>query len=98
MPLLEVENLSVEFVAEDGTALRAVDGLSFALARGEALGIVGESGCGKTTAMLALLRLLPVSGRARARRASRARTCWRSTRAASASAAGATCRSCSRGP
>jgi oligopeptide/dipeptide ABC transporter ATP-binding protein len=63
MPLLEVENLSVEFVAEDGTALRAVDGLSFALARGEALGIVGESGCGKTTAMLALLRLLPVSGR-----------------------------------
>ncbi|NTU78975.1 MAG: ABC transporter ATP-binding protein [Chloroflexales bacterium] len=63
MMLLDVRDLSVEFVTSEGAALRAVDGLSFSLGRGEALGIVGESGCGKTTAMLALLRLLPPAGR-----------------------------------
>ncbi|NJN18702.1 MAG: ABC transporter ATP-binding protein [Oscillochloris sp.] len=63
MTLLEVENLSTDFVGSDGVARRAVDGLSFRLRRGEALGLVGESGCGKTTAMLSLLRLLPPAGR-----------------------------------
>src|SRR4051794_12079864 len=63
MPLLEVRNLTTEFVTPDGVVLRAVEDVSFTLERGEALGLVGESGCGKTTAMLSLLRLLPHSGR-----------------------------------
>jgi oligopeptide/dipeptide ABC transporter ATP-binding protein len=63
MTLLDVRDLTVEFHPPHGPPLRAVDRVSFTLARGEALGVVGESGCGKTTAMLALLRLLPPSGR-----------------------------------
>jgi peptide/nickel transport system ATP-binding protein len=63
LALLEVDNLSVDYHAEDGALLRAVDGLCFSLERGQSLGIVGESGCGKTTAMLALMRLLPASAR-----------------------------------
>jgi peptide/nickel transport system ATP-binding protein len=51
--LLEVENLSVSF-----GAMRAVDGVSFTVEQGETLGLVGESGCGKTTIALALMRLL----------------------------------------
>ncbi|HET9223935.1 MAG TPA: ATP-binding cassette domain-containing protein, partial [Roseiflexaceae bacterium] len=54
MPLLDVRNLTTEFIRPDGAALRAVEDVSFTLERGEALGIVGESGCGKTTAMLSL--------------------------------------------
>jgi oligopeptide/dipeptide ABC transporter ATP-binding protein len=61
--LLSVQNLTVEFQTTDGSAVRAVEDVSFALDRGLALGIVGESGCGKTTTMLALLRLLPKNGR-----------------------------------
>ena len=60
-PILEVKDLAVEYKTEAG-ALRAVDGVSFALKRGESLGIVGESGCGKTTLIKALLRLLPKNG------------------------------------
>jgi len=63
MTLLDVHDLTVEFQAPGGPPMRAVDGVSFSLSRGEALGIVGESGCGKTTTMLALLRLLPAGGR-----------------------------------
>jgi len=63
MLLLDVRNLTTEFITADGVALRAVEDVSFTLERGEALGIVGESGCGKTTAMLSLLRLLPHAGR-----------------------------------
>jgi peptide/nickel transport system ATP-binding protein len=59
-PLLEVEGLSVRFEGDDG-AVHAVDRLSFALAPGEVLAIVGESGCGKTTAALSLVRLLPAT-------------------------------------
>src|SRR5262249_48237868 len=66
-PLLEVSGLSVRFDTEDGP-VHAVDDLSFGLARGEVLGVVGESGCGKTIACLSLVRLLPenavVAGRA----------------------------------
>jgi peptide/nickel transport system ATP-binding protein len=51
--LLEVENLSVSF-----GPVRSVDGVSFTVDEGETLGLVGESGCGKTTAALALMRLL----------------------------------------
>jgi peptide/nickel transport system ATP-binding protein len=61
-PLLEVRNLSTHFVTEEGV-FRAVEDLSFRLMKGESMGLVGESGCGKTTAMLSLLRLLPGAGR-----------------------------------
>jgi peptide/nickel transport system ATP-binding protein len=57
-PLLEVTDLSVRFETDDGP-VHAVDRLSFTVERGEVLGIVGESGCGKTVTCLSLLRLLP---------------------------------------
>jgi peptide/nickel transport system ATP-binding protein len=57
-PLLRVSDLSVRFETEDGPVY-AVDRLSFYLAPGEVLGIVGESGCGKSAACLSLVRLLP---------------------------------------
>jgi len=62
MPLLEVHDLTVEYHTDEGR-FRAVEDLSFSLEPKKTLGIVGESGCGKTTAMLALLRLLPEMGR-----------------------------------
>ena len=61
-PLLEVEDLSVRFAMRNGS-VKAVDGVSFRLDDGEALGIAGESGCGKTTTALSLVRLLPANGR-----------------------------------
>jgi peptide/nickel transport system ATP-binding protein len=62
-PLLQVCDLCVEFRTERGP-LRAVDGVSFQLETGRTLGIVGESGCGKTVLSRSLLRLNPVaSGR-----------------------------------
>jgi peptide/nickel transport system ATP-binding protein len=63
MTILEVKNLSVSYLAEDKTALSAVEDVNFRLEAGGSLGIVGESGCGKTTIILALLRLLPEVGR-----------------------------------
>ncbi len=56
--LLEVRNLKVNFNTEAGI-VRAVDGVSFAINRGETLGLVGESGCGKSVTALSLLRLIP---------------------------------------
>jgi oligopeptide/dipeptide ABC transporter ATP-binding protein len=61
-PLLEVTDLSVRFALARGS-LGAVDGVGFRLNDGEALGIAGESGCGKTTTALSLLQLLPSNGR-----------------------------------
>jgi peptide/nickel transport system ATP-binding protein len=65
--LLEVEDLHVWFDLPNGGTLHAVQGVSFSVPRGARLGIVGESGCGKTTTILALMGLLPptasVSGR-----------------------------------
>ena len=61
-PLLVVEKLRTHF-ALDGETVRAVDGVSFTLRQGEALGIAGESGCGKTTTALSLVRLLPSNAR-----------------------------------
>ncbi len=60
--LLEVQNLSVNYVNEDKPPARAVENVSFQLHQGELMGLVGESGCGKTTLMMALLRLLPAAG------------------------------------
>jgi peptide/nickel transport system ATP-binding protein len=59
--LLEARGLEVWFDLEGGGVLHAVQGVSFALEPGERLGLVGESGCGKTTTALALLGLLPSS-------------------------------------
>lgn len=61
--MLEVRNLSVSYLGENGAVLHAVEDVSFRLEAGHSLGLVGESGCGKTTAMLALMRLLPEAGR-----------------------------------
>ena len=57
-PLLQVGGLATEFTTEQGLA-RAVDDVSFELAAGETLGIVGESGCGKSVTALSIMRLLP---------------------------------------
>jgi oligopeptide transport system ATP-binding protein len=57
-PLLRVEDLLVRFRTHDG-AVHAVNGVSFDLGRGERLGLVGESGCGKSVTNLAIIRLLP---------------------------------------
>ncbi|HEY7580807.1 MAG TPA: ABC transporter ATP-binding protein [Acetobacteraceae bacterium] len=56
--VLEVRDLHTHFFLRRGV-LRAVDGVSFALRRGEVLGLVGESGCGKSVTALSIMRLLP---------------------------------------
>ena len=65
--LLRVEHLSIDFKTDKGS-LRAVDDISYAIAPGKTLGLVGESGCGKSTTALAMMGLLPsvakVSGQA----------------------------------
>src|SRR6476620_10414929 len=71
--LLEVQDLVKEFhrgrgLFAKGTALRAVDGVSFSIAEGETFGLVGESGSGKTTTGRCILRLIePTSGAVRFR-------------------------------
>jgi len=57
-PLLSVRDLHTYFDTDAGTA-RAVDGVSFEIGRGEVLGIVGESGCGKSVTSLSIMRLIP---------------------------------------
>jgi peptide/nickel transport system ATP-binding protein len=56
--VLDVRDLVTEFVTPDGVG-RAVDGLSFTVHRGETLGIVGESGCGKSISAMSILKLVP---------------------------------------
>jgi len=56
-PLIQVRELTTSFYSRDGVA-RAVDGVSFELRRGETLGLVGESGCGKSATALSMMRLL----------------------------------------
>lgn len=60
--VLQVEDLSTHYLNKDGV-VKAVDGVSFELRRGTTLGIVGESGCGKTTLGLSVLNLVPHPGR-----------------------------------
>src|SRR5436190_16184745 len=62
MAILDVHALSVRFETDDGV-VQAVDDLSFGLAESEVLGIVGESGCGKSVSLMSLLRLLPPSAK-----------------------------------
>jgi oligopeptide transport system ATP-binding protein len=57
-PLLEVKNLRTYFFGYEGT-VKAVDGVSFDVHEGETLGLVGESGCGKSVSALSILRLIP---------------------------------------
>jgi oligopeptide transport system ATP-binding protein len=65
--ILEVENLKIHFPVYGGflqrevASVKAVDGVSFKLHEGETLGLVGESGCGKSTTGLAVLRMLPIT-------------------------------------
>ncbi len=58
MPLLEVKNLKTQFFTQDGI-VHAVNGVSFHVEEGETLGIVGESGCGKSVSVLSVMRLIP---------------------------------------
>jgi oligopeptide/dipeptide ABC transporter ATP-binding protein len=60
-PLLEVEDLRVHFPIGHHEVVKAVDGVSFTLRRGETLGLVGESGCGKSTTARAIVGLVPVT-------------------------------------
>ena len=62
VPVLSVRNLSVEFVNRHG-ALRALDGVSFDIAKGEVLGVVGESGAGKSVTGSAIIGLIDRPGR-----------------------------------
>ncbi|MCC8027565.1 MAG: ABC transporter ATP-binding protein [Clostridium sp.] len=57
-PLLEVRNLRVEYESDD-TVIHAVNNISFRLERGQTIGLVGETGAGKTTTAMSILRLLP---------------------------------------
>src|SRR6059058_774495 len=61
-PVLSVRNLQVEFASRRGT-LRAIDGVSFDIAKGEVLGVVGESGAGKSVTGLAVIGLIDPPGR-----------------------------------
>jgi len=61
-PLLEVKNLKTYFYTEDGV-VRAVDGVNFEVYPGEVLGIVGESGCGKSVTSLSIMRLIAPPGK-----------------------------------
>ena len=96
-PLVEVRDLVKHFPLTPGCisasqvgAVRAVDGVSFDVQRGETLGIVGESGCGKSTTARLLLRLLdPTSGLDPLRRRGDRRRCQAR---ASSSRCGARCR------
>jgi oligopeptide/dipeptide ABC transporter ATP-binding protein len=60
--ILEVKNLKTYFYTEDGI-VKAVDGVDFSVKRGEVLGLVGESGCGKSVTSLSIMRLIGVPGK-----------------------------------
>ena len=58
-PLIEIQNLRVVFHGDDGRTTHAVDAVDLAVAQGATLGLVGESGCGKSVTSLAVMGLLP---------------------------------------
>jgi peptide/nickel transport system ATP-binding protein len=58
-PLLEIRGLRTHFKTDDGV-VQAVDGVDLSIARGETLGVVGESGCGKTVTAMSVLKLIPM--------------------------------------
>ena len=60
--ILDIQNLNTVFHTQDGI-VHAVNGISYALGEGETLGVVGESGCGKSVSMLSVMRLLPNSAK-----------------------------------
>ena len=60
--VLDVRDLSAAFFTRRGV-VRAVNGVSFSIGAGETLGLVGESGCGKTATAMSILRMLPFPGR-----------------------------------
>jgi peptide/nickel transport system ATP-binding protein len=62
MAIIEVENLKVHFMTRRGPA-KAVDNVGFAIKRNATLGLIGESGCGKTTMAMALMRFVKPPGR-----------------------------------
>jgi len=62
LPVLDVKDLTVHYKTLRGP-VKAVEGVSFQIEKGEALGLAGESGCGKTTIALSLMRLLPAAGK-----------------------------------
>lgn len=62
MPLMDIQNLTTYYYTIRGP-VRAVEKVSFQIQKGEAFGLAGESGCGKTTLALSILRILPVGGR-----------------------------------
>jgi peptide/nickel transport system ATP-binding protein len=62
MPLLSVDELSITFTGRGRRDVRAVDGVSFDVDQGQVVGLVGESGCGKSVTSLALMGLLPKKG------------------------------------
>src|SRR3954465_13508587 len=61
-PLLQLEDLHTSFYTDAGVA-RSVDGVSFQVGAGETVGVVGESGCGKSVTALSILRLVRAPGR-----------------------------------
>jgi oligopeptide/dipeptide ABC transporter ATP-binding protein len=61
-PLIDIQELRTQFVTDDGL-VTAVDGVSFSIPRGKTVGLVGESGCGKSVTGLSLLQLVPPPGR-----------------------------------
>ncbi len=61
-PLIEVRDIKVYFYLDEGT-VRAVEGVSFDIARGKTLGVVGESGCGKSVTSQAIMQIVPPPGK-----------------------------------
>ena len=77
-PLIEIEGLRVIFHGDDGRTTHAVDRVDLSVAKGATLGLVGESGCGKSVTSLAIMGLLSKhSADSPDRSASTVSTCWR---------------------
>ena len=79
--LLDVKNLKTYFFTDEGV-VRAVDGVDLYIEKGETLGVVGESGCGKSVTALSIMKLIPSprAASSRARSATTAPTWWISRR------------------